>query len=60
MSEIRVKRGLAYAVSSVVKFRKNTGVFLAYAQTNDEKADVTLGLLIDNINGMAAESVKKR
>jgi zinc protease len=57
MREIRVKRGLSYAVQSILKFRKKTGVFLAYAQTNYEKVDVTLSLLLENIKTIAAEGI---
>ncbi|HPP50467.1 MAG TPA: pitrilysin family protein [Spirochaetota bacterium] len=34
MDEIRVKRGYAYSTGSIVRMRKNTGLFLAYAQTS--------------------------
>ncbi len=57
MREIRVKRGLSYAVQSIIKFRKKTGVFFAYAQTNNEKANVTLSLLLENIKKIAAEGI---
>ncbi len=33
MNEIRVKRGYAYSTGSVLRMRKNVGLFLAYAQT---------------------------
>ncbi|MFH0975129.1 MAG: pitrilysin family protein [Spirochaetota bacterium] len=59
MQEIRVKRGLAYAVQSVLRHRKNTGVFLAYAQTKNETADTALSLLLENIEQMAGSTVKK-
>lgn len=58
MHEIRVKRGLAYAVQSVIKFRKNTGVFIAFAQTNTESSDDTLSLLIENIEKMTTSEVE--
>ena len=58
MHEIRVKRGLAYAVQSIIKFRKNTGVFLAYAQTRSESVDSTLSLMLDNIKKMSDSQVK--
>ena len=32
VKDIRVKKGLAYAVQSILRIRKNTGVFLFYAQ----------------------------
>ena len=53
MSEIRVKRGLAYSVGSVIRARAHTGVFLAYAQTSNSNAGITMELLINNINDMA-------
>ena len=56
MQEIRVKRGLAYAVQSVIRARKNTGVFLAYAQTRFESADTALSLMLDNIKQMSAKA----
>lgn len=49
MQEIRVKRGLAYAVQSVVKFRRDTGVFIAFAQTKNEESDTTLSIMLENI-----------
>ncbi len=52
MREIRVKRGMAYAVASVIRFRRNTGVFLAYAMTKNENATTVLSLLRENITGM--------
>ncbi len=58
MHEIRVRRGLAYAVQSVIKFRKNTGVFIAFAQTNNESTYDTLSLLIKNIEIMTNSEVK--
>jgi zinc protease len=58
MREIRVKRGLAYAVQSIIRFRKNTGIFFAYAQTRNESADTTLSLLLENIEQMANYQVK--
>ncbi len=45
MREVRVKRGLSYAVSSLIRFRKNTGIFLAYAQTRTGNAPKTAGLM---------------
>ncbi len=57
MKEIRVKRGLSYSVQSVIRFRKNTGVFIAYAQTRNETADTALSLLLENINIMAKDPV---
>jgi len=63
MREVRVKRGLAYSVSSIARFRKNTGIFLAYAQTGTDTTKKTMNL-IDSIlkdfaaNGPNAEEMK--
>ena len=59
MQEIRVKRGLAYGVQSVIRFRKNTGVFLAYAQTNTDSLDKTLELLLENIRKMSETEINE-
>lgn len=57
VEEIRVKRGLSYAVQSVIKFRKKTGVFIAFAQTKNDTADLALSLILDNIRLISAEPV---
>ncbi|MFW5771423.1 MAG: M16 family metallopeptidase [Spirochaetota bacterium] len=63
MREIRVKRGLAYSVSSIARYRKNTGIFLAYAQTGTDTTKKTINL-IDSIlrdfaaNGPGVEEIK--
>jgi zinc protease len=58
MLEIREKRGLAYSVQSVTRFRKKTGVFLAFAQTKNETADTSLSLLLENIDQISKSDVK--
>ncbi|HQI38357.1 MAG TPA: insulinase family protein, partial [Spirochaetota bacterium] len=45
MNEIRVKRGYAYATGSIMRFRKNTGLFLAYAQTQAATTLTTVELM---------------
>ena len=40
------------------RFRKKTGVFLAFAQTNTQSLDNTLQLLMDNIKEMSKTEVK--
>ncbi len=60
MEDIRVKRGMAYAVQSVCRPRYRTGVFLAYAQTENRQAGEVLGLLVGNIERMASEPVAGR
>lgn len=58
LKEIREKRGLSYAVQSVIRFRKNTGAFFAYAQTKTETADLALSLMLENSNAMATAEVE--
>ena len=57
MREIRVKRGLSYSVQSIIRFRKNTGIFLAFAQTKYETTDSALSLLLENTGLMSEEMV---
>jgi len=57
MTEIRAKRGLSYSTASVIRFRKDTGLFLAYAQTRNELAPLTLKLLEENISLMKEKPV---
>lgn len=52
MREIRVKRGLAYAVQSVLRPRWRTGVFLAYAGTKNATAGQVLSLMQEEIMSM--------
>ena len=59
MQEIRVKRGLSYSVASIIKPRRETGVFIAYAQTKNEQADATLALLVENVRKMAKSPVSR-
>ena len=59
MDEIRVKRGLAYSVGSVVRLRARTGVFLSYVQVASENAPLALSLLVENINTMAKTNVSE-
>lgn len=60
MTEIRVKRGLAYAVQSILRPRNRIGLFLAFAQVENRTAAETLGLLTDNIKKMAGEDITGR
>ncbi len=57
MKEIRVKRGLSYSVASVLRPRRETGAFLAYAQTKTEMADRTTAIMFDTIRSMAEKPV---
>lgn len=57
MTEIRAKRGLTYSTASVVRFRKETGLFLAYAQTRNDAAPLTLKLILENIEMMKTKDV---
>ncbi len=59
MNEIRAKRGLSYSTASVMRFRKETGLFLAYAQTRSEHSPLTLKLLGENITLMKETPVSE-
>ncbi len=59
MTEIRSRRGLTYATASVVRFRKETGLFLAYAQTRNDVAPITLKLILENIESMKTKEVAR-
>jgi len=55
--EIRVNRGLSYAVQSVLRQRRDTGIFLALAQTNTAQSPLTLRLMLENMEKMASSPV---
>ena len=55
--EIRVNRGLSYVVQSVLRQRKDTGVFLAFAQTNTAQSPLTLRLILENMDKIASAPV---
>lgn len=59
MNEIRVKRGLAYSVFSLVRNRYKTGVFMSFVQTRNDEVSNVLSLMNDNIFGMAATEVSE-
>ncbi len=59
MNEIRVKRGLAYSVYSLVRNRRNAGVFISFAQTKNESAAEVLSLMNENIKKMYNEPVSQ-
>ena len=44
-TEIREKRGLAYSTGSVIRMRKNAGVFISYAQCDADKTAETMELM---------------
>jgi predicted Zn-dependent peptidase len=50
-TEIREKRGLAYSTGSVIRMRKNAGVFISYAQCDAVKTAETMELM----NGCVAQ-----
>ncbi|MDB5445941.1 MAG: peptidase family [Phenylobacterium sp.] len=52
--EIRVKRGLSYGASSRLSANRTTGVFRASAQTKNESAPQVLGLMDEQMKGLAA------
>ncbi len=55
--EIRVNRGLSYVVQSVLRQRKDTGIFLAFAQTNTAESPLTLRLILENMEKMTSSPV---
>lgn len=57
MNEIRVKRGLAYSVYSLVRNRRNAGVFISFVQTRNESAGEVLSLINENIKKMSVDPV---
>ncbi len=56
-SEIRVKRGLAYSVFSLVRNRYSTGVFMSFVQTRNENVPLVLSLIKQNIDEMTEKAV---
>ncbi len=58
MTEIRVKRGLAYSVQSLYRSRLLTGVFMAYAQTGPESVNEVVDIMSDNFNRVQKEPVE--
>ncbi len=57
MNEIRVKRGLAYSVYSIVRNRRDTGVFISFAQTRNDSVPEVVGLMNDNIKKIYSGSI---
>jgi len=51
--EVRVKRGLSYGSSSSVNERRDTGLFVATAQTRNEAAPEVARLLLEQARGLA-------
>lgn len=56
--EIRVKRGLSYGASARFSANRTTGLFRAGAQTKNESAPVVLGLIDEQMKGMATAPPK--
>lgn len=59
MNEIRVKRGLAYSVFSLVRNRCKTGVFMSFVQTRNEETANVLALMKENIIKMSEVEVSE-
>jgi len=57
MNEIRVKRGLAYSVYSLVRNRRNAGVFISFVQTKNESVHEVFSLMHENIKKMYSEPI---
>lgn len=59
-NEIRVKRGLAYSVFSLVRSRYSTGVFMSFVQTRIENVPLVFERMRENIEEMALEAVPEQ
>ena len=59
MTQIRVERGLAYAVQSVYRSRAHTGVFLAYTQVAPNSVVEVLGIFDNNFKEMAENKIEE-
>lgn len=55
--EIRIKRGLSYGANSSFDLRRDTGPFLASAQTKNESAGEVAGLIVDEMNKLGTTPV---
>lgn len=51
--EIRIKRGLSYGARSALETRRDTGPFMAEAQTKNESGAVVAGLLLGELARLA-------
>jgi zinc protease len=56
--EIRIKRGLSYGARSALDTRRNSGSFLAAAQTKNQSAAEVAGLLRSELKRMGTEPVQ--
>ncbi|HEY9401164.1 MAG TPA: pitrilysin family protein [Pyrinomonadaceae bacterium] len=52
--EIRIKRGLSYGARSALETRRETGPFMAEAQTKNESGAVVAGLLLGELGRLAS------
>lgn len=59
-NEIRVKKGLAYSVFSLVRNRYSTGVFMSFVQTRVENVPLTFELMLENIGEMAIKAIPEK
>ena len=53
--EIRIKRGLSYGAGSRIAEHRDTGLFMASAQTKNESADAVAALLLAEIDKLRAD-----
>jgi len=60
MREIRVQRGLAYVVQSVIRSRSNTGVFLAFSQTKNASVKEVVSIMKRNFKDISQKNVSTR
>ncbi len=56
--EIRIKRGLSYGAGSGFDFRRQTGPFVASAQTKNESAAEVANLIVEQMNQLSAPPVE--
>jgi len=59
MTEVRVKRGFAYSVFSLVRNRYKTGIFLSFAQTRNSNVGNVLSLFDSIFRGMYETTVSE-
>ncbi len=57
MTEIRVKRGMAYSAYSYIRYFMNTGLFYSFTQVDSSRAGEALDLTEQNIAGMVSAPV---
>jgi zinc protease len=57
--EIRIKRGLSYGARSSLEARRDTGPFIASAQTKNPSGAEVASLLVDELNRLSTEPLQE-